>query len=566
MLRELHISNLAVIEDVRLELGEGLNCFTGQTGAGKSLMLQAFGLLLGFTKAGKDMLRPGADEARVIGLFEIRDAGIAEAVSQAADQTIAAGEELLITRKLFASGRTSVSINGQPATAMMGRAIGELLVDVHGQHDQQYLLKPSNQLLMLDAFGSCEKLRDEYRSVYGEQRELSDRLQQLSASRTIRKQQLELYEFQANEIDDAQLEEGEYDELRSRLKVLSNLQVLKKNVGAAHSSLFDSEGSLVERLQVTVHLLMEMVELDETLGEVAEQICTATLSLQESAYELNRYSSQLEMDPAELDEVEQRLNTLNRLLSKYGVDDGREAILGLIDYRKNIENDIVRLRSETEDLSTMQQAIDDLEERLKTTGAKLTKARQKSAAKMKPLIDAELRELGMSEAEFNVSIEPDELGASGVDHVEFYIRTNPGQPARPLRKIASGGEMSRVMLGMKSIFAESDRVSVLVFDEIDANVGGRMGTVIGQKMRKLADSNHQVLCITHLPQIAAFADRHLRISKHFIGRGQKKQTRTLVSLLEGAVRVDELAEMLAGSDVTTTTRKQVEEMLSSAGR
>jgi DNA repair protein RecN (Recombination protein N) len=566
MLRELHISNLAVIEDVTLELGEGLNCFTGQTGAGKSLILGAFEILLGL-KSGNaaDMLRPGAEEGRISGLFELARPEIAQQVAQIADMPADDGASLLITRKLFASGRSSTAINGRPATASMVRDIGRLLVDIHGQHDHQYLLLPSNQLRILDAFGRCTPLRREYAAAHGNLSELNERRQRLSASTTLRRQQLDLYEFQAGEIDDAELVEGEFQELKARHDLLSNLKDVQAKAGQAYAALYDADGSIVERLQMVVHVLEDLAEIDEQLSETCEQIRTAALSLQEAAFDLGRYNDRLDLDPGELAEIDDRLSTIHRLSSKYANPRCEDPIAELLAYREQIGREIQRLRGDTQDLTRIDSDIDDAQKLLAKLGKQLAKARRDAAAKLKPLVEAELKPLGMADAEMEVAFEPEEDSPAGPDAIEFMVRTNPGQPARPLRKIASGGEISRIMLAMKTILADSDRISVLVFDEIDANIGGRMGTIIGQKLRRLAgQANHQVLCITHLPQIAAFGNRHLRVAKEVEGKGKDRRTRTTVTQLSDKDRVNELAEMLAGKEASATTRKQARELLQTA--
>lgn len=583
MLRELHIANLALIEDVRLEFLEGLNCFTGQTGAGKSLIMGAFSLLLGLRTSGSntDMLRPGADEARVSGVFELRRPAIAAEVARLLDQELEPGDELLITRKLHASGRSSVSVNGQPATASMIRAVGELMVDIHGQHDHQCLLQPANQLEILDAFGRCTELRKQYAAVWGELQELTRRQAELAAGRSLRRQQRELYEFQLREIEAADPQAGEYHELKARLKVLSSMQRLRKDVGSAHSALYESEGSVVDRLQAITHLLRDLSELDETLHAAAEQVGSAAISLQEAAYDLGRYVDRLEDDPRQLAEAEDRLHVLNRLLGKYELPpDAQHHLPGdgaptdpadqLIAYREFLEKQLQSLARDEEDQGEQHRRIAALRQSLEALGKQLSEARRAAAKSLCPKVQAELKELGMTEAELQVEFEAikpaagEVGGASGFEAVEFMIRTNPGQPARPLRKIASGGEMSRIMLALKAILADDDRISILVFDEIDANIGGRLGTVIGSKLRQISASGHQVLCITHLPQIAAYADRHLRIAKSVSDNAGQKLTTTHVTSLEGTQRIDELAEMLAGKQATQTTRKQAKEMLAAA--
>jgi DNA repair protein RecN (Recombination protein N) len=583
MLRELHIANLAVIEDATVHFEPGLNVFTGQTGAGKSLVIGAFEALMGLRKAG-DMIRAGVAEARVSGLFETGRPGLAEALSQILDQTIEPGDEVLITRKLFASGRSSLSVNGLPATAAMMRAAAELLVDIHGQHDHQQLLKPANQLRILDSFAGCSADREAYTAIYQERRALAERKQELAATANLRAQQLELYRFQAEEIDKAEPQPGEFPELRARDAVLNSVHKLKAEAGQAHAALYEADGSVTERLQAIAHVLIDLAELDESLSPIAEQVRTATLSLQESAYDLNRYLDRLEHDPVEAAEITDRLNTLNRLIQKYantGV--GEDPVQPVLDLRSELGEQITELQTQDGDLSAIDNQIESLDQKLDKLSKKLTKARQKAGEKLAPLVMAQLDELGMAEAVLEVQIEPRDDSPTGRDTIEFIVQTNPGQDARPLRQIASGGELSRIMLALKTILSQptrkkqsdevaDSRISVLVFDEIDANIGGRLGSVIGKKLRGLtrhqktpADEGHQVLCITHLPQIAAFADRHFHLVKSIVGNDVDKQTVTTVDVLEGKARVEELAEMMAGEKITATARKQARELLAAAG-
>ncbi len=576
MLLELHIRNLAVIEDARITLSPGLNVFTGETGAGKSLVIGAFEILLGL-RAATDMLRHGADQGLVSGLFHVNQPDTALTIGRILDQDMAPGDELLIVRKLFASGRTSVSINGLPATNAMVRQVGERLVDIHGQHDHQHLLKPANQLQVLDAFARCDQTRERFATCLAELRQMRRMREELAAGSDLRRQQLELYEFQADEIDTLDPQPGEFPELQARHRVLNSIQRLQRDAGQAHAALYEADNSVTERLQIITHLLLELAELDSSLQPIAEQVRASTLSLQESAFELSRYLDRLDYDPAEAQEVEDRLNALNRLVSKYGngaLDD--DPIASVLTYRQQIGEQIEQLRAEGTDLSGLDQKIQQAEAELMTLGSQLRTARTRAAKRVIPLIEAELKTLGMTEAVFDIvftDIDLKDAGPTGLDAVEMMIQTNPGLAMQPLRKIASGGEMSRVMLAIKSVLAGNDRISVLVFDEIDANIGGRLGTVIGGKLRALAHGkgtalaqstsavDHQVLCITHLPQIAAFADNHLRIAKSISGHGRSRQTRTTVSPVTGKSRVEELAEMMAGKRVTDTTRKQARELL-----
>jgi DNA repair protein RecN (Recombination protein N) len=485
----------------------------------------------------------------------VHDKAVLERLENLTDVPVSADAgELLITRRLHASGRTSVSLTGHPITLSMLREVAESLVDVHGQHDHQYLLRPSNQLIVLDEFAGLIDLRSHYYQTYLALQDAKRRIEELTANRTLREQQLELYRFQADEIDHAQLDPAEFEELRSRATVLTHLEKLRKDATAVHGALYETDGSILERLRVMASVLSELCELDQNIKPVAGAVRDATLQLEDAAFDLGRYRDKLDLDPAELAEVNDRLTLINRLLNKYA-----DTVPLVLEYRAEIGAKITELERATEDSQSLNAQISSLTCQLKDLGAHLSAKRQAAAAKLSPMIQKQLAELGMEKARFTISVDRSEESPSGFDAVEFIVQTNPGLPAQPLRKIASGGELSRIMLALKGVLAQSDRVSVLVFDEIDANVGGRLGSVIGQKLRKLAD-HHQVLCITHLPQIASYADRHLTVRK----QTQDSQTRTTVRAIDGDDRLLELAEMIGGQRITETTKAQARELLDAA--
>src|SRR4051812_8223320 len=341
MLRELHISNLAVISDAKIELGTGLNCFTGATGAGKSLIIGAVELLLGMRSAA-EMLRSGAEEGRVSGVFEVSSA-VMKRIEETGDiSAVADGGEILLTRRLHASGRSSISLNGNPITLGMLKQIAEHLVDVHGQHDHQFLLKPANQLEVLDHFGSHDVLKEEYHSAYSAHADARRRMEQLAASRTLRQQQLELYRFQVDEIDNAEIAAGEFEELSARSSVLRNLEKLKKEAGAVHGALYEMDGSVLERLKMMSAVLSELSMTDQQVGRIAASMREATISLEETAFDLSRYLDRLELDPTELREVDERLNVLNRVLNKYGGNTEAE-----LTYRQEIGKKVEELAKES---------------------------------------------------------------------------------------------------------------------------------------------------------------------------------------------------------------------------
>jgi len=561
VLRTLSIQNLAVIEDVQIDLIEGLNVFTGATGAGKSLVIGALELLLGL-RASSDMVRAGADEARVSALFEIADDDLRRELQAAIDFPFD-DNQLLIQRRVSASGGSRASLNGQPITAGMLRRLSQVLVDIHGQYDQQYLLQPSNQLDVLDAFGNLHDRRAAYRKVFEAHREALQRKADLETGRDLRRQQLELYEFQAAEIDQADIRPGEIEELESRRRRLTAAARLTTNLCLAYDSLYESEGSITDRLKALVHLLDELAELDESLQAQADAARQSAFALDDLAFQLRRAAERIEADPQALAETEDRLHTLKRLADKYGPSE--TDILAL---REDLRSKIAALRAQEDDRDHLDAELESLSRQMIDLGRALSDARAKVAAKLQKKIETELRQLEMKSARLEVVVRPseDDQGrpsptATGLDEVEFLFAPNPGEPPKPLRKIASGGELSRVMLALKGVLAQSDRVSVLVFDEIDGNVGGRLGAVIGRKLAALAD-HHQVLCITHLPQIASFGRRQLTVRKET--RDGRSFTR--VEPLDGDRRIAELAEMISGKQVTETTLRQAREMLQAAGQ
>ena len=561
MLRELHISNLALIADATLELDAGLNCFTGQTGAGKSLVIGALEILLGLRSAG-DMLRHGAPEGRVTGVFHLANPLLRRRLAALTDLPIEEEAEVVLVRRIFASGRTSASIGGHPISATMLKAVGETLADIHGQYDAQFLLNPANQLALLDDFGKTAALAAQFAQIWHQKHQIQQQLENLEVSQALRRQQLELYEFQASEIDAADLHRTPLDQLEARQRMLANVEKIKSQAEAAYGALYEDDAAVIGRLKTIASILLELVELDGEFSEPAEQVRSAAIALDEAAFSLRRRIDRLELNPEELAETTDRLNTIHRLIHKYAGAGG--TLDDVLAHQHHLGEELSRLRQAHADVSALSGQLATVQKQLAELGQRLSAGRRQAAKSLIPLVHRQLADLGMKEARFHVEFlvaaaaGPSAADGSpqGLESVELMIAPNPGQPAAPLRKIASGGELSRIMLALKSILATSDRVSVLVFDEIDANVGGRMGAIIGEKLHRLA-RGHQVLCITHLPQIASFADRHITVHKTV----ENSQSFTNVRRLEGAERTRELAEMITGKDVTPTSLAQAQELL-----
>lgn len=402
---------------------------------------------------------------------------------------------------------------------------------------------------------------------------MKNRRSELNKSELIRRNQIELLEFQANELDAADPQPGEFDEVRSKFERLSNIGTLKQDASQVAMDVYESEGSAVEILERAAKTMDELAALDEEkLAAIAQNFADATEMLRDVAADLNRYADNLEIEPGELEETQERLDELNRIIHKYGP--GRGPVDGdplevVLKFREQLGMQLENLRNEDNEQAGLDDEITALSSQLAQVGQKLTSGRNAAADKIAPLVEKELAGLGMEQAKFRVQVttlspSDENIGPSGLDEVEFMVQTNPGLAFQPLRLIASGGEISRIMLGLKSILAASDRVSVLVFDEIDANIGGRLGAVVGRKLRDLARrGGHQVLCITHLPQLAAFGDYHLHIEKHV----KKGMTHTTVTPLEGEIRVNELAAMLAGHDnISNASLTQAAELLQAAAK
>jgi len=561
MLRELSVQNLALIEDVRVELQAGFCAWTGETGAGKSLLLGALGLLLG-ERGSAELLRTGADELRVTGRFDLETPELRREVETALNVPLEENE-VILTRRLTRAGRSHAYVNDQPAAVSTLRQVGGLLVDVHGQRENESLLRPAYQLQLLDAFGGLEEPRRAYLQQAEKVRELRRRFAALSAARQQRQRELALIRFEREELDQAALEPGELAEKARERERLAHAQNLQTFAEQAAAQLYDDEGSVVERLGRLHREAQTWAALDPGLEEVVRRLEETQSEVQDVTRTLRKLAQHWEADPEKLEEVEQRLQFLKRLETKYrrGVDD-------LIVYRVGLDEQETRLQKDEDDLGGIQTELAAEYTKLRTAAAELSKQRKKAAKRLATATQKELADLGMAEARLDAVLEPLPLGddptaaevhAWGAEQLELTLAANPGEPAWPLRKVASGGELSRTMLAIKTVLAGHDRIGTLVFDEIDANVGGRLGDVLGQKLAALGRT-HQVVCVTHLPQVASYARWHWTIRK--TRRGGR--TLTQIQTLQDDDRLEELASMMRGASRGETTRQEAAAMLEAA--
>ncbi len=561
MIRELFVQNLALIEDVRVELQPGFCAWTGETGAGKSLLLGGLGLLLG-ERGSSDLIRTGADELRVTGRFELDSPGVKSEVERVLQGPVE-DSEIILSRRFSRSGRSAAYVNDQPVAVSTLKQLGTLLVDIHGQRESQSLLEPAYQLQILDAYGHLDAPRQKYLDLAQQVRSLRKRFQTLSAERQQRQRELALVRFEREELDEAVLEPGEMNELQQERERLASAQSLQEFATSSYGRLYEEDGSIVETLGRLQRETESWVRLDPQLEEVVRRLEDLHSGVEDVARTLRDFDRRWEADPARLDEVERRLTLLRRLETKYG-----KPIDELIVYRISLDEQELNLQRQEDDLGTIQGGLAEAFARLKDAAAELTKARKKVAKKLASETQKQLADLSMPDARLDAVLEPialsddpatSEVPAWGADQLELMLAANPGEPARPLRKVASGGELSRTMLALKTVLAEHDHTGTLIFDEIDANVGGRLGDILGQKLAALGQT-HQVICVTHLPQVASYARHHWTIRKK--KRGQR--TATTIETLDEEQRLEELASMLRGESRGATTRQEAAAMLEAA--
>lgn len=563
MLRELAVQNLALIEDVRVELQPGFCAWTGETGAGKSLLLGALGLLLG-ERGSADLIRSGAEELRVSGRFELtrpqQRAAAADILQSPLDD-----DDLILTRRLSRSGRSSALVNDMPVAVATLKRLGELLVDVHGQRESYSLLQPAYQLELLDAYGRLGDLRKRYREAAEAVRDLRRAYDQLVADRAARQRELALVRFEREELDAARLVPGELEALTQERDRLVHAQSLAQFAGTVAARLTDDDGAVDEILGRLLKDSHRWAALDPRLQDVHRRLEALRPEVQDLADTCRDLAEQYEADPARLEEVEKRLALLKKLQTRYGRTPDE-----LIAYRATLDAKEDELLRQEDDLAGIDGRLKAAWAELKRAAAALSAARAKVAKKLAAEAQKHLADLGMPQARLDAVLTPTELPeapggdipSAGIDQLELMLAANPGEPPRPLRKVASGGELARTMLALKTVLAAHDPVRTLVvFDEIDANVGGRLGDVLGQKLHALGRT-HQVLCVTHLPQVASYARHQWTIRK--VTTGGKTVT-TITPLTSEEARIEELALMLRGESRSETTRREAAEMLRAAG-
>jgi DNA repair protein RecN (Recombination protein N) len=549
-LASLRIRNLALVEDLLWEPPSGFVAITGETGAGKSIILGAVKLLLG-ERAEKSLVRSGADACAVEGLFQIPGDSRVHAVLEEGGAEACEDGALVIKRTVSTAGAGKQFVNGSPCTLALLRQLGDLLVDLHGPHDHQSLFSRDQQMLVLDSFAGAEALRTEYGARRRDWMQLTAEKKRLTENAEALARELDLLTHQIAEIDEAALQASEEDQLLARQRTGANAHRLCSICADLTSLLSESEDSLTSRWGDVSRLMRELQRLDTQAESMVGAAAGIFESLQDLARDVDRYASALDADPKTLEATEARLDTIQNLKRKYG-----SSVEAVIAFGAEASAKLAQLKNREERGAGLDDEISAARKSLDSTAKQLGQARRKAAPKLADLVKTHLADLGFAKAGFSIVFEElEEASPLGIEQVDFLFAPNPGEPERPLRAIASSGEISRVMLALKTSLAAQDSVPVLIFDEIDANVGGEIGAKVGAKMKELADS-HQVFCITHLPQVAAAAAAQFMVSKDTTG----ERTRTSLISTAGAERISEIARMLGGQ--AESARKHAKALLS----
>lgn len=563
MLVELRVSNYALIKDLKINFSKGLNVLSGETGAGKSIVIGAINLLLG-ERAAVEQIRQGQETAFVEGIVSYNQA-VREEIDQLLDEAgIAANEELIIAREVFRNGRSIARVNGRTVPVSFLKEIGQLLVDLHGQHQHQSLLRPEQHMELLDSFGgeTISKSRERLAKLYYQRQQLKKELSAIGESSADRERRLDVYAFQVKEIRDAALKPGEDEELLKREKVLANAEKIGTVTGKVYSDIYSgSENSPVEavidRLNKSQASLTEAAAIDAVLQPLLTLLENALANLGELSHELRDYQARFEYDPTELEFIQERIDQINSLKRKYG-----GSIEAIIEFAEQAEIDIERLRNSEEIAERLEKEISDLEAQLIEESKYIRSERFKTAKTLQIMLEDCLTELALPNSRFEVIFkEREEFTPKGMDQVEFLFSANPGEDVKPLARIISGGEVSRVMLALKTILARQDLVPTLIFDEVDSGIGGVTIQAVAEKLAHLS-VHHQVMCVTHSPQIAAMADCHFQLFKETVD----DRTLTMAVRLSDDIRREELARMLDGASIDQVSLQHVDSLLERARR
>jgi DNA repair protein RecN (Recombination protein N) len=555
MLSTLRIQNLAIVEDLEVEFGPGLNVLTGETGAGKSIILKAIELLTG-KRASADLIRNGCEMCRVEGMFTLPpDAQLSCEENEDLDELLGS-EEILIRRTLDTSGRSKITINGRLGTAAMLQLLAPFLLDITGQHQQQTLLDTGHHRELLDNFGAHQTLREEVSAAFQAYSEAKRILDAFLNDQGQREEYLRRISAEQEELQAADLRAGRRSELENELKRLAAVETITFDINRALELIEASEEGIDQKMRALSSALEHARHYDEGIGSILSLVEEAAVQLSEAKLSLSEYGTRLEAEPERLETLRETIAEIARLERKYGKSEAE-----LVQYLQTLTLEIEEYESGKMDESTLRARFDEAEKKLRTAEGALSRKRRESGKKLSVQVLKALQPLGMKHALFEVSVEPAASSSSGADKIEFLLSANPGEPARPLSKVASGGELSRILLVLKTVLNEHAGPRTQIFDEIDVGISGAVAQIVGEKLHQIARRS-QVILITHSPQIAAIADTHFLISKTVSG----DRTSTGLQILSDQQRVAHIAGMLAGKRVSTNFEQSARELIAGTGR
>jgi DNA repair protein RecN (Recombination protein N) len=551
LLAELSIRNFAIIDALSVSFNKGLTVLTGETGAGKSIIIDAIGLLIG-GRGSTEFVRYGTPKAEIEGLFHIKpDHRVYEKCDEVG---ITINDEMVVLKRdITDSGKSICRVNGKLVTLSVLKEIGQALVDIHGQHETQYLMQPDKHLFLLDSFGDKDFKQElqKYEETYKEYREIKKQLSELSRNEQEIAQRIDLLEYQHEEITGANLQTEEDLKLEEEKRKLGNFEKLHEHLQDAYHSLY-GEGKGLDLISKALADFSQVAALDDSLKAEEEQFGNSFYVLEELTFKIRDMFDSLEYNPERLNSIEQRLDEISKLKRKYGT-----TVKEILDYGEKIKQELEFIQNKDNHIEELKKKKNLILTKLESSGKKLSKKRTETAKILKKAIQQQLKELYMEKTEFEVVMKKNgEFSKTGMDDVEFFISPNPGEPLKPLSKVASGGELSRVILALKTIFSENQGITAIIFDEVDTGVSGRVAQAIAEKIYSVSVGS-QVLCISHLPQVAAMADTHLHISK----KATEGRTVTKVLILKTDEKVNEIGRMISGVEITDLTKQHAMELL-----
>ncbi len=553
MLVELRVENYAVVEQSRIRFAEGLNVLTGETGSGKSIVVDSLGLLLG-ARASTDLIRSGEARAWVSGIFSVEMGPEIKSLLEEAGIEATSEDELIVEREIASTGKSRAFVANRPVTAAFLRQLAPLLGDIHGQNEQQSLYSPQAQRDLLDEFADAGGLRERVSQVYAKWRGIEEKLGQLTRSEQEKLRLLDLWSFQRKEIEAVSPRPGEDEQLQTERKILQNVTKLQENASAAFALLYDSPESVTTQLRQATKRLDELLRIDGSLSETAVSLKQISMLADEASFTLRDYLGRMEGDPARLEDVESRLAALEHLKRKYG-----RTIEEILAFRDEIAKNIDDVENAAEHRAELERQLNDIGKEYEKVAGELSALRVAAAARLSKQVELELTSLAMSGTRFQVAIKQGDWSSAGTDLIGFLVAPNRGEELKPMERIASGGELSRIALALKTALGDTDDrsgIPTLVFDEVDAGVGGAAAAAIGKRLKALSRRN-QVICVTHLAQIAGFADHQYAVSK----REKKGRVTTQIEELGPAERAREIGRMLSGEQITPEALKQAEQLM-----